>query len=140
MAIQRTATALWQGSGKEGGGQLTTQSGVLCDTPYSYPTRFEDKPGTNPEELIGAAHAGCFSMKLAFVLNAGGFIAESIETKATVMLENGQIPAIRLSTKIKCQGLTPQQLHDFATNAKENCPVSKLLNAEIILEVELLEA
>lgn len=140
MSIQRSATAQWQGSGKEGNGLITTQSGVLCDTTYSYPTRFEDKPGTNPEELIAAAHAACFSMKLAFVMNAGGYVAERIETTATVLLENGQIPAIHLVTKVTCRGLIAEALHAFTTNAKENCPVSKLLNAEILLEAHLLES
>lgn len=139
MQIKRTATADWKGTGKEGTGKLSTQSGVLCDTDYSYPTRFEDKPGTNPEELIGAAHAGCFSMKLAFVLNAGGFTADHINTTATVVLENGSIPVIMLHTKVKANGLTPELLHQFTSEAKANCPVSKLLNAEIMLNAELMD-
>ncbi|MBK9106926.1 MAG: OsmC family peroxiredoxin [Saprospiraceae bacterium] len=139
MQIKRTATADWTGTGKEGAGKLSTQSGVLCNTEYSYPTRFEDKAGTNPEELIGAAHAGCFSMKLAFIMTAGGFTPDHINTTATVILENGNIPVIMLHTKVKAHGLTAEQLHEFTSNAKENCPVSKLLNAEIMLNAELMD-
>lgn len=138
MQIRRTATAQWNGSGKEGQGITSTQSGVLDQTAYSYKTRFEDGIGTNPEELIASAHASCFSMKLAFVLQAANITADLIETQATVILENGAIPAVELKTKVKAATLSPQQLHEYATEAKTNCPVSKLLNAEIRLEAELL--
>lgn len=138
MQIRRTASAIWHGNGKEGQGVTSTHSGVLDHTAYSYKTRFEDGIGTNPEELIASAHASCFSMKLAFVLQAAEITAESIETHATVILENGTIPAIELKTKVKAPGISAQQLHEFTTEAKNNCPVSKLLNAEIRLEAELL--
>lgn len=138
MQIRRTASAIWNGSGKEGQGVTSTQSGVLDQTAYSYKTRFEDGIGTNPEELIASAHASCFSMKLAFVLQAAGITADTIETHATVILENGAIPAIELKTKVKAAGISAQQLHEYTTEAKNNCPVSKLLNAEIRLEAELV--
>ncbi|MCC6752824.1 MAG: OsmC family peroxiredoxin [Saprospiraceae bacterium] len=137
MQITRTSSAEWKGSGKTGNGTLTTPSGALRDTAYSYPTRFEDKPGTNPEELIGAAHAGCFSMKLAFVLQAAGIEAERIHTEATVVLENGSIPSIHLRTRVWASGLTASKLAELATDAKTNCPVSKLFNASISLEATL---
>lgn len=138
MQIKRSATAHWEGSGKTGNGTLSTQSTVLTDTQYSYNTRFEDGVGTNPEELVGAAHAGCFSMKLAFVLQAADFIAESIDTKATVVLENGSITEVQLETSVKAEGLTQAQFDEFAADAKANCPVSKLLNANITLTATLL--
>jgi osmotically inducible protein OsmC len=138
MQIKRSATAHWEGSGKTGNGTLSTQSTVLTSTQYSYNTRFEDGVGTNPEELIGAAHAGCFSMKLAFVLQAADFTAESIDTKATVVLENGSITEVQLETSVKAEGLTQTQFDEFAADAKANCPVSKLLNANITLTATLL--
>jgi osmotically inducible protein OsmC len=138
MAIKRTASALWEGAGKTGKGTLTTASGVLKNTPYSFSSRFEDGIGTNPEELIGAAHAGCFSMKLAFVLNAGGFTATSINTSATVILDNGVITRIELVTRVACPGLDHDTFLNFANDAKQNCPVSKLFNAEITLDAALV--
>src|SRR6476646_2179387 len=99
--MSRNATALWHGSGKEGNGTLTTQSGLLKDANYSYKTRFENDPGTNPEELIAAAHAGCFTMKLSFVLNEAGFTPEQIETKCDITLANGVITTSHLTTKAK---------------------------------------
>lgn len=138
MQIKRTATAHWEGSGKTGQGTLSTQSTVLQNNPYSYVTRFENEAGTNPEELIGAAHAGCFSMKLAFVLQAAGFTADSIDTKATVILEGGAITEVQLETTVKAAGLTQAQFEEFTADAKANCPVSKLLNANITLAANLL--
>ncbi len=137
MQITRTSSAHWKGSGKAGNGTLRTPSGVLQDAPYSYPTRFEDKPGTNPEELIGAAHAACFSMKLAFILQAAGIEAENIHTEATVVLENGSIPSIHLRTRVRAFGLSTSKLAELAADAKTNCPVSKLFNAAISLETVL---
>jgi osmotically inducible protein OsmC len=138
MQIKRSATAHWEGSGKTGQGFLSTDSTVLQDTQYSYNTRFEDGIGTNPEELIGAAHAGCFSMKLAFVLQAAGFTADSIDTKATVILESGSITEVQLSTTVKVAGVSPEQFEAFTADAKANCPVSKLLNANITLSATMV--
>ena len=138
MQIKRSATARWEGSGKTGNGTLSTQSTVLHDAQYSYNTRFEDGIGTNPEELIGAAHAGCFSMKLAFVLQAAGFTADSIDTKATVVLESGGITEVQLETSVKVEGITQEQFEAFTADAKANCPVSKLLNANITLTATLV--
>lgn len=138
MQIKRKATAVWNGTGKEGKGQLTSQSGVLKDTQYGFNSRFADGIGTNPEELIAAAHSGCFSMKLAFVLNEAGLTADEINTTAVVILENGAINQIDLTTSVKAEGLTAEKLLECATNAKENCPISKLLNANISLTTHLL--
>ena len=138
MQIKRKATAVWNGSGKDGKGQLTSQSGVLKDTQYGFNSRFADGIGTNPEELIAAAHSGCFSMKLAFVLNESGLTAEEINTTAVVILENGAINQIDLTTSVKAEGLTAEKLLEYATNAKENCPISKSLKANISLTTHLL--
>ena len=138
MQIKRTATARWEGSGKTGVGTLATQSTVLHDTQYSYNTRFEDGIGTNPEELVGAAHAGCFSMKLAFVLQAAGWTADSIDTKATVVLEGGVISEVHLETSVKIAGVTQEQLEEYTADAKANCPISKSLTANITLTTTLV--
>ncbi len=138
MAIRRSATAHWAGNGKEGKGTVSTESGVLSASNYSYKTRFEEGIGTNPEELIGAAHAGCFSMKLAFVLQAAHITANSIETKAQVVLDDGNITDIHLYTRVSADGLTDADFQKYAADAKENCPVSKLLKgANIHLDAEL---
>lgn len=137
MSIKRNATANWKGSGKEGKGTVSSDSGVLNNSQYSYNTRFEDGIGTNPEELIAAAHSGCFSMKLAFVLQAAGITADSIDTKATVVLDNGAINEINLATTVKAAGLTKEKLDEYALDAKTNCPISKLFNAQISLETTL---
>jgi osmotically inducible protein OsmC len=138
MQIKRSATAHWEGSGKTGNGTLSTQSTVLNSTQYSYNTRFEDGVGTNPEELVGAAHAGCFSMKLAFVLQAAGFTADSIDTKATVILDNGAISDVHLETSVKVAGVTQAQLEEYTADAKANCPISKSLTSNITLTTTLL--
>ena len=138
MQIKRKAHAEWMGSGKDGTGKISLDSGVLKQTPYSYKTRFETEPGTNPEELIGAAHAGCFSMKLAFVLQEAGITPESIITTATVVLEDGKITDVILDTKVKASGLEKANFDSYAMDAKENCPISKLLNANITLNAELI--
>lgn len=136
--IKRNGTARWQGTGKEGNGTLSTQSGVLDTTPYSYVTRFGDVKGTNPEELIGAAHAGCFSMKLAFVLQAANITPEQIQTRADVVLDNGAITLVTLTTEVKAAGLTNEKFQELAMDAKQNCPVSKLLNCTIELNATLV--
>jgi osmotically inducible protein OsmC len=134
----RTATAHWEGSGKEGKGHLSTQSTVLNQTQYSFGSRFEEGIGTNPEELIGAAHAGCFSMKLSFILGEGGFTASAIDTKASVTFEGGAVTKIHLEVKADVPEMSAEQFAAAATNAKENCPISKLLNAEITMDATLV--
>jgi len=136
--MKRTSKAVWNGSGKEGGGHLSTQSGVFKGKPYSFSSRFEDGEGTNPEELIAAAHAGCFSMKLSFVLGAAGFTPESIHTDCTITLENGTITNSHLVCKAKVPGISKEKFEECANDAKLNCPVSKLLNAEITLDAEFV--
>lgn len=136
--MKRSATAVWLGTGKEGNGNLTTQSTLLNKAQYSYKSRFEDGPGTNPEELIAAAHAGCFSMKLAFVLGAAGFTPESIETFCENQLANGTIEFSHLVCKAKVPGISPEKFQECAADAKENCPISKSLNTVITMEATLV--
>lgn len=136
--MERTATAIWNGSGKEGSGNLTTQSNVLSNTQYSYKSRFEQGTGTNPEELIAAAHAGCFSMKLSFVLGSAGFIPDSIETTSTITLNNGVIESSRLAVKAKVPDITQERFQQCVEEAKANCPVSKALAVQITAEAQLL--
>lgn len=133
----RNAIAVWNGTGKEGKGHLTTQSTTLNKTQYSFLSRFEEGTGTNPEELIAAAHAGCFSMKLAFDLSGKGFIPTSIETSCVITLENGVISKSELKLIAKVPEINRDQFDEIAISAKDNCPVSKLLNTEISLQVEL---
>ncbi len=139
--MQRTATAVWNGGLKDGKGALTTQSGVLSTTPYSFVTRFEDKKGTNPEELIAAAHAGCFTMALSAQLGTMNFTAEKLATTATVTLENlagnWTISKIHLDLAAKIPGITAAAFDTAANGAKANCPVSRLLKAEITLTAKL---
>lgn len=137
----RKANAVWNGGGKDGSGRLTSASGVLADTAYGFKTRFENEPGTNPEELIAAAHAGCFSMALAFGLQAAGFTAEEIRTEAAVSLEpDGQgfrITRSALVLRARIPGIEEAQFRAIAEGAEKNCPVSKVLNAEITLDAAL---
>jgi lipoyl-dependent peroxiredoxin len=135
--MTRNATAVWQGTGKDGKGTISTQSTVLNQTQYSYKSRFEDGVGTNPEELIAAAHAGCFTMKLSFVLQEGGFTADQIETKCDVTLADGMITKSHLTVTAKIPNISKEQFDSSAKNAKENCPVSKLLNTDISMEASL---
>jgi osmotically inducible protein OsmC len=139
--IMRDATAVWTGAGKDGRGTLTTQSATLKETPYSFTTRFGDGKGTNPEELIAAAHAGCFSMALAFQLSGAGHPPERLTTKAdlSIMQEGGgwRISAVALNLKAKVPGVARDEFLKLAEAAKANCPVSKVLNAEITLKAEL---
>ena len=135
--MKRTATAIWNGSGKEGKGHLSTQSMVLNKTAYSFSSRFENGMGTNPEELMAAAHAGCYTMKLSFVLGAAGFIPESLETACAILLEEGVITASHLVVNAKVPGISPELFQECAADAKANCPVSKAYNMEISLEANL---
>ena len=137
MAIKRYATANWKGTGKEGKGTNTTQSGTLNNTQYSFKSRFEEGTGTNPEELIAAAHAGCFTMKLSFELNAAGFTADNIDTKCTVTLDNGAITGSHLEVKATIPGIDAAKFAEVADIAKANCPISKLLNTNITMEASL---
>ena len=127
----RNATAVWNGSGKEGNGHLTTQSGVLSSTQYSCNSRFENGIGTNPEELVAAAHAGCFTMKLSFVLGAAGFTPESLETKSEISFENGVLVSSHLTVQGKVPGNRKEQFDASVKEAEENCPISKVLNLAI---------
>ncbi len=135
--MTRSATAVWNGSGKEGNGTVSTQSTSLSNTQYSYKSRFEEGTGTNPEELIAAAHAGCFTMKLSFVLGAAGFTPEKLETSCEITLDNGAITGSVLKTKATVPGITKEKFDECAADAKVNCPISKLLNTNISLEAEL---
>lgn len=136
--MKRFATAHWQGTGKEGKGNLTTQSGALAETQYSFSSRFEEGIGTNPEELIAAAHAGCFTMKLSFNLSAANFKPESLRTKCMIVLENGAITESNLSLEAKVSGINESEFEALVQDAKLNCPVSKLLNTNISLEFKLI--
>ncbi len=120
--MSRNATAKWHGTGKEGHGQLATQSGVLKDTRYTYKDRFEEGPGTNPEELIAAAHAGCFSMKLSFVLGEAGFTPDEIQTKCDITLAAGAITKSHLTVTAKVPGIDKQKFDECAENAKKGLP------------------
>ncbi|MFT4033030.1 MAG: OsmC family protein [Siphonobacter sp.] len=137
--IKRNATAVWKGTGKEGSGTLTTASTVLDETQYSFNTRFADGIGTNPEELIAAAHAGCFAMKLSFDLNAAGFTADELNATATVTLDpsKGEVTSSHIDLTAKIPNLSEEQFQEIAAGAKANCPISKLLNAEVSLTATL---
>ena len=135
--MKRTATAVWNGSGKEGTGKLTTQSSTLQQTQYSYKSRFEEGTGTNPEELVAAAHAGCFSMKLSFILGAAGFEPESIETSAAINFENGVLTNSHLTVKAKVPGITAEKFKECAEEAKASCPISKALSISISMDASL---
>lgn len=137
MAIKRNATSVWEGSGKEGMGHLTTQSTVLNQTQYSYNTRFADGVGTNPEELVAAAHAGCFNMKLSFVLGAAGFTPEKLETKCTISLAEGAITESHLELTANVPSISQEQFEASVADAEKNCPISKLLNCEIKVSATL---
>ena len=133
----RNATAVWNGSGKEGNGQLTTASSVLNNAQYSYKTRFENGVGTIPEELIAAAHAGCFTMKLSFVLGEAGVTPERLETRCEITFENGVISKSHLIVKAKVPGISKEKFQEAVKNAEQNCPVSQLLKAQISSEATL---
>lgn len=135
--MKRKGTAEWTGPGKTGKGVVSTQSGLITKAQYSFSSRFEEGIGTNPEELIAAAHAGCFSMKLSFVLGAAGFEPEKIETTCTINLENGTITNSHLKVAAKVARISNEEFEKCVQEAKTGCPVSKLLNAEITVESTL---
>lgn len=129
--MKRNATAVWNGSLKEGAGKLTTQSTTLKDTQYSFKARFEEGVGTNPEELIAAAHAGCFTMQLSAYISEEGFEIESIETKCAIDFVDGTIITSHLTVDAKVKEITEDAFQQLVTKAEKNCPVSKVLNAAI---------
>ncbi|MBJ7413028.1 MAG: OsmC family protein [Phenylobacterium sp.] len=137
----RKASAVWRGTGRDGTGALSSASGVLSDTPYSFKTRFEDEPGTNPEELIAAAHAGCFTMALAFALQREGFTPQELSTEAAVSLDQDgagfKITRSALTLRAKVPGLSEAKFREVAEAAEKTCPVSRVLNAEITLDALL---
>ena len=135
--MKRSATAVWHGSGKEGSGHLSTVNKVLDQTKYSWHSRFEHAPGTNPEELLAAAHAGCFSMKLSFVLGHSGVTPEEINTTCEVTLENGAITQSHLTVKVKATGITQEKFDHAIKEAKETCPISKSITANVTAEAVL---
>lgn len=139
MEIKRNATAHWEGSGKDGQGTVSTASTVLKDTQYSFNTRFADGVGTNPEELVAAAHAGCFSMKLAFNLQEAGFTATAIDTKAVVSLDtnSGSISSSRLTVTASVPDITKEKFDELVADAEKNCPISKLFNTTISVDATL---
>jgi osmotically inducible protein OsmC len=135
-------TAHWEGGLKDGKGRISTRSGVLTDSPYGFASRFEGKPGTNPEELIGAAHAGCFTMALSLILGEAGFTAEAMDTKSEITLEKQgdgfAITKAHLTLKAKIPGIDDAKFQELAGKAEKGCPVSKVLKAEISLDATLL--
>lgn len=138
--MKRFATANWQGSGKEGKGLLTSQSTVLNKTQYSFNTRFADGIGTNPEELVAAAHAGCFTMKLSFNLTGAGFVPENIDTRCDITLdiEKSAITSSHLTVTASVPGISKEKFDELVADAKANCPISKLYNTTITYEATLL--
>lgn len=137
----RKASAVWRGTGRDGAGDLTTDSGVLSETPYSFKTRFQDEPGTNPEELLAAAHAGCFTMALAFQLQTAGYTPTELSTQAAVSLDPDgagfRVTKSALTLTAEVPGLDKETFDKLAGEAEKNCPVSKVLNAEITLSATL---
>ena len=139
--MKRKINAIWNGNGEDGSGFLTAQSGAFNKMPYSFKTRFENDEGvlgTNPEELIAAAHAGCFNMKLSFVLNEAGFNPEELNTDSVLTFEDGKIILIELYLKARVPGVTEDKFIELAEDAKKNCPISGALNCDIILNPSLI--
>lgn len=142
MTIKKTGSAVWQGSIKQGEGSVSTESGALNKQPYGFNTRFEGKPGTNPEELIGAAHASCYSMALSLGLGEANYAVRKITTEATVSLEKDgagfSVTHVQLSVAADVPEISEEQFLEVANNTKDACPISKLLNAKISLEATLV--
>jgi len=139
MKFTRKASTNWKGTGKDGKGSVSTESTTLNNAQLSFKTRFEEGVGTNPEELVGAAHSGCYTMQLSFLISEKGFTPENLDTEAQVTFEDGTITKIHLKLEASVPGLAEQDFQELATKAKEICPVSKLLNAEITLSATLIE-
>lgn len=135
--MKRKATAVWQGSGKEGKGHVSTQSSILNKTQYSFNSRFAEGTGTNPEELIAAAHAGCFAMKLSFVLGEAGFTPDELNAECTITLGDSAITESHITLKGKVPGISKEKFQECAEEAKKTCPISKSLNTNITLEATL---
>ncbi len=138
--MKRKAYVVWRGDGENGSGELTTGSGAIQKLPYDFKMRFKNddgKLGTNPEELIAAAHAGCFNMKLSFVLNENGFSPESLETESVLTFVDGIVESIELSLSAKVPDISDEKFNECAEEAKENCPISGLLNCKISLSSTL---
>ena len=139
--MKRKVNAIWTGGGADGNGVLSAQSGAFEKMPYSFKTRFENdegKLGTNPEELIAAAHAGCFNMKLSFVLNEAGYSPEELNTDAVLTFEDGKILSIELNLSAKVSDVSKEEFEELAEDAKKNCPISGALNCDIILNPSLI--
>ncbi|MCK0751482.1 OsmC family protein [Chromohalobacter japonicus] len=141
MSIEKTGSAHWQGSLKRGKGTVSTQSGALKDNPYGFNTRFEGEPGTNPEELVAASHASCYSMALSMILGEAGHDPDDVHTEATVTLDQDdsgfKITKVHLVTRAKVPGIDQSGFEESANKAKEGCPISRVLNAEITLDAKL---
>lgn len=137
--MKRNATAVWAGSLKEGEGKITTQSNVLSNTQYSFKTRFESGNGTNPEELIAAAHAGCFTMQLTAYINEAGYDVASIETKCDIDFQNGSVVGSHLSVVARIDTISTDEFQDLVKKAETNCPISRLLNTEISSNATLVQ-
>lgn len=135
--MKRRATAVWNGTGKDGKGHLTTQSTVLNKTQYSFSSRFEEGIGTNPEELVGAAHSGCFTMKLAFNLQAAGFTPDELKSDCEIVFEDGSIVASNLNLTASVPGIDTAKFEELVRDAEANCPISKLLNTKISVTFSL---
>ena len=139
--MKRKINAIWKGDGADGTGVLTAQSGAFNNMPYSFKTRFKNDDGTlgtNPEELIAAAHAGCFNMKLSFVLNESDYNPEELNTDAVLTFEDGKVISIELNLKAKVPNIDEEKFQELAVEAKENCPISSALNCDIILKAALI--
>lgn len=135
--MKRNATAVWNGTIKEGNGHLTTQSSVLNQTPYSFNSRFAEGVGTNPEELLAAAHAGCFTMKLSLDLTQAGYTPERLETKSVITLDNGKITQSELTLTAEVDGISAEEFEKIAREAERTCPVSAAFSFKIILNINL---
>ena len=138
--MKRHATAVWAGSLKEGQRKITTQSNVLSSTQYSFKTRFEDGNGTNPEELVAAAHAGCFTMQLTAYINEAGFDVASIETKCDIDFQNGSVVSSHLSVLARIDDISTNQFQELVKKAETNCPISRLLNTAITANATLVQS
>ncbi len=136
--MKRKATAVWNGTLKDGKGNLTTDSQVLDKTAYSFRTRFEDEKGTNPEELLAAAHAGCFTMQLSANLTEAGHVPEELKTQSAIVFENGKIVRSELTLEAKVPGISEEEFQKLAKHAEENCPVSQSFSFEITLDAKLV--